>query len=124
MMMKPASRLQAGDEVAATLEFANGEQAPVTFVVKKASGGGHEHPIIAAVRVDVQADREPQPPLPAPEITEHQGRDQQRRPQHTVTTQHRLRTPVARVQPRGHGTSVYSGSPRARRGSSPALSMA
>jgi copper(I)-binding protein len=44
MMMKSAKRLQAGDEVAATLEFANGEQTRVTLVVRKASGGGHEHP--------------------------------------------------------------------------------
>jgi hypothetical protein len=43
MMMKPAKRLQAGDEVAARLEFADGEQTPVTFVVKKTSSGGHEH---------------------------------------------------------------------------------
>lgn len=43
MMMRPTRRLRAGDEVAATLEFANGERLPVRFLVKKGPGGGHEH---------------------------------------------------------------------------------
>lgn len=42
MLMRPHEAVESGDEVAITLEFADGETREVTFPVRR-QGGGHSH---------------------------------------------------------------------------------
>ncbi len=43
MLMKPAGRLEMGETVELTLEFANGETVPVQAIVTPMAGGTHAH---------------------------------------------------------------------------------